>query len=205
MLLDEVFGRQGFCSQITFQKTGSQETTLLGTTVDYLLWYAKDRTAAIRSYRQLYLPRKAGDLSLDRYDHVELPDGSTRRITASELRGDLPVPAGRRFRSTSLLSDGETSTLQDFTYKGKVYSPRPGNHWKTPPDRLAKLAEIGRIMVEGSTITYKRYADDFDYVPIDDRWESMQIGRVTGLRCPNRRVGYRTMHTHVHTARRPGV
>ena len=26
--------RQGFCSQITFQKTGSQETTLLGTTVD---------------------------------------------------------------------------------------------------------------------------------------------------------------------------
>src|SRR5881397_527260 len=71
-LLDEVFGRQHFCSQITFQKTGSQETTLLGTTVDYLLWYAKDRESASKRYRQLYLPRKAGDVSLDRYDHIEL-------------------------------------------------------------------------------------------------------------------------------------
>jgi adenine-specific DNA-methyltransferase len=42
---------------------------------------------------------------------------------------------------------------------------------------LAKLAELGRILVEGSTIRYKRYADDFDYVPINDRWECMQIGR----------------------------
>ena len=89
ILLDEVFGRQGFCSQITFQKTGSQETTLLGTTVDYLLWYAKDRESASKRYRQLYLPRKAGDLSLDRYDHIELQDGTTRRITASELRGEV--------------------------------------------------------------------------------------------------------------------
>ena len=176
-LLDEVFGRQGFCSQITFQKTGSQETTLLGTTVDYLLWYAKDREAASSRYRQLYLPRKAGDLSLDRYDHIELPDGTTRRLTASELRGESPLPGGRRFRTTSLLSDGETSTPQEFVFKGKTYLPKSGNHWKTPPARLAKLAEIGRILVEGSTIQYKRYADDFDYVPINDRWESMQIGR----------------------------
>jgi len=177
-LLDEVFGRKGFCSQITFQKTGSQETTLLGTTVDYLLWYTRDREALNSRYRQLYLPRKAGDLSLDRYDHIELADKSTRRITAAEIRGELPIPDGRRFRTTSLLSDGETSTPQEFVFEGKTYTPRAGNHWKTPPARLAKLAALDRILVEGSTITYKRYADDFDYVPINDRWESMQIGRV---------------------------
>jgi adenine-specific DNA-methyltransferase len=176
-LLDEVFGRSNFCSQITFQKTGSQETTLLGTTVDYLLWYAKDRVAASRRYRQLYLPRKSGDLSLDRYDHIELRDGSSRRLSAAEIRGEVPIPEGRRFRSTSLLSDGETSTPQEFRFRGKTYLPKAGNHWKTPPARLGKLAEHGRILVEGSTIRYKRYADDFDYVPINDRWESMQIGR----------------------------
>jgi adenine-specific DNA-methyltransferase len=43
---------------------------------------------------------------------------------------------------------------------------------------LKKLAELERILIEGTTITYKRYADDFEYVPINDRWESMQIGRV---------------------------
>lgn len=176
-LLDEVFGRNSFCSQITFQKTGSQETSLLGTTVDYLLWYSKDRQAAIEYYRQLYLPRKAGDLSLDRYDHVEMADGKTRRITAAELRGESPIPEGRRFRATSLLSDGETSTPQEFEFAGRTYTPKAGNHWKTTPSRLQLIAAMGRIMVEGNTITYKRYADDFDFVPINDRWESMQIGR----------------------------
>jgi len=176
VLVDEVFGAAQFVAQITFQKTGSQQTTLLGTTVDYLLWYAKDRSRA--KYRQLYLPRVAGDLSLDRYDQIELADGTTRRLKATELRGELPIPEGRRFRSTSLLSDGETSTAQDFTFEGRAYRPRPGNHWKTPPRGLERLAAQDRIIVEGSTITYKRYADDFSYVPINDRWESMQIGRV---------------------------
>ncbi len=177
-LLDETFGRDNFASQITFQKTGSQETTLLGTTVDYLLWYTKDKAAASKKYHQLFLPRKAGDLSLDRYDHIESDDGTTRRLTAAEVRGESPIPQGRRFRTTSLLSDGETSTPQDFTFLGTLYRPRAGNHWKTPPPGLKRLAEQGRIIVEGSTITYKRYADDFNYVPINDRWESMQIGRV---------------------------
>jgi adenine-specific DNA-methyltransferase len=176
-LLDEVFGRANFASQITFQKTGSQETTLLGTTVDYLLWYAKDKELASQKYHQLYLLRKAGDLSLDRYDHIELPDGTQRRITAAEIRGELPIPEGRRFQTTSLLSDGETSTDQDFHFEGHLYQPKAGNHWKTTVQGLKRLAHVGRIILEGSTLRYKRYADDFNYVPIHDRWESMQIGR----------------------------
>jgi adenine-specific DNA-methyltransferase len=175
-LLDEVFGRTNFVSQITFQKTGSQESTLLGTTVDYVVWYARDKEQI--KYRQLYLKRKAGDLSLDRYDHIELPSGETRRLTAAEVRGELQIPEGRRFRSTSLLSDGESKTPQEFRFHGKSYLPRAGNHWKTSPERLGVLAKMGRILIEGSTIQYKRYADDFEYVPVHDRWESMQIGRV---------------------------
>ena len=175
-LMDEVFGKGNYVALITFQKTGSQASTLLGNTVDYLVWYAKIRESV--TYNQLYLRRQTGALSLDRYDHIELPDGSSRRLTAAEVRGEAPVPTqGRRFRTTSLLSDGETSTSQDFEFEGCVYKPKKGNHWKTPPDGLRRLAEKGRIVVEGSVITYKRYADDFDYIPINDRWESMQIGR----------------------------
>jgi adenine-specific DNA-methyltransferase len=176
-LLDETFGRTNFASQITFQKTGSQDTTLLGTTVDYLLWYVKDKELASKKYHQLYLPRKAGDLSLDRYDHVELADGTERRITAAEIRGELPIPEGRRFQTTSLLSDGETNSDQDFKFHGHHYKPKAGSHWKTTVSGLKRLDELGRIVLEGSTLRYKRYVDDFNYVPIHDRWESMQIGR----------------------------
>jgi len=175
-LMEEVFGRGNYMALINFQKTGSQAAAHLGNTVDYIVWYAKDKDAAV--YHQLYLPRKAGSLSLDRYDHVEFSDGASRRLTAAEIRGEAEIPVGRRFRTTSLLSDGDSSTRQEFQFQGKTYTPRSGNHWKTPPDGLKRLAMKGRILVEGSVITYKRYSDDFDYVPINDRWESMQIGRI---------------------------
>lgn len=42
---------------------------------------------------------------------------------------------------------------------------------------MQRLVEKERIILAGTILRYKRYADDFEYVPIDDRWESMQIGR----------------------------
>lgn len=174
-LLDEVFGTNNFVAQITFQKTGSQDSTLLGTTVDYLVWYAKSKES-IR-YNQLFLPRKVGDLSLDRYDQIETPDGEVRALTKAEREGSDKIPAGRRYQLTSLLSDGETTSDQEFTFEGVVYKPSANSHWKTTVPGLRRLAECKRIVLASKTLRYKRYADDFQYVPIDDRWESMQIGR----------------------------
>jgi adenine-specific DNA-methyltransferase len=175
LLMDEVFGRSNFIAMIGFQKTGSMQSTLLSTTVDYLVWYAKSKDSV--KYYQLFAPRKQGHTSLDRYDQIELPDGSSRRLTAAEIRGEAPIPAGRRFRTTSLLSAGETQTDQAVSVAGRVYRPSAGCHWKTNPEALGRLYDMGRIVVEKTTITYKRYADDFDYVPLSDRWEGMQIGR----------------------------
>lgn len=174
-LLDEVFGRSNFVSLITFQKTGSQETRLLGTTVDYLAWYAKSKESVL--YKQVYKQRRAGDLALDRYDQFETPKGDVRVLTPAEKRGETPIPAGRRFQLTSLISSGETKTDQTFSFEGVDYLPRSGSHWKTTIEGLKRLGDIGRIVRAGKTLRYKRYADDFDYVPIDDRWESMQLGR----------------------------
>ncbi len=127
--MDEVFGSENFVSLITFQKTGGASSTLLPSTVDYLIWYAKDREAV--KFRPLYQPRAAGDPSLDRYDQILLPDGTTRRVGRDELRVKAEVPEGRRFQLTSLLSTGETSTPQDFKFRGKTYRPSAGTHWKT--------------------------------------------------------------------------
>jgi adenine-specific DNA-methyltransferase len=175
-LLDEIFGRQNFVSQITFQKTGSQESQLLGTTVDYLIWYAKTKESVL--YTQLYRTREPGDLALDRYDQVELSDGMCFPLNQRQKSGDELVPEGRRFQLTSLISDGETDAPQDFMFNGESFRPKRGSHWKTTLTGLARLAEKGRIVIAGKTIRYKRYVDDFECVPIDDRWGSMQLGRV---------------------------
>src|SRR3990167_10892198 len=63
-LMDEVFGKKNFVRIISFQKTSGQETNILASTVDYLVWYAKDIEKI--KYRQLYEERNVGDTSLDR-------------------------------------------------------------------------------------------------------------------------------------------
>jgi adenine-specific DNA-methyltransferase len=42
-LMDEVFGSENFVALVNVQKTGSTETTLLPTTTDFLVLYARDR------------------------------------------------------------------------------------------------------------------------------------------------------------------
>src|SRR3989344_1318924 len=41
-IMDEVFGSRNFVKLIPFQKTSGQETRTLPSTVDFLVWYAKD-------------------------------------------------------------------------------------------------------------------------------------------------------------------
>lgn len=173
-LMDEVFGSENFCCLIQVQKTGGQSTDLLASTVDFIVWYAKKKANV--KYRQLYLERAAGDLSLSRYDYIELADGSERRLTSNELHRRTGIPEGKAFRYTSLISAGPTNTDQDFVFRDKTYRPKADSHWKTTVPGLHKLALAGRIESANKTIRYKRYLEDFPVVPITDRWESLQIG-----------------------------
>lgn len=174
-LMDEVFSDENFVSMITFQKTGSLSGNLLPGTVDYIVWYAKDRSCV--KYRQLFKYRQQGTTSLDRYDYVERDDALIR-IAMKSIRGEEPIPEGKRFRLTTLLSDGVPRERRDFQFQGNKYPLRHGKHWKTDPDIGGlRLNRSGRIILQGKTLWYKRYVDDFNVIPIDDRWESVQIGR----------------------------
>jgi adenine-specific DNA-methyltransferase len=176
-LMDEVFGSKNFVSIINFQKTGGLPGKLLQRTVDYIIWYCKDKEKI--KYRQLFLKREIGDTSLDRYDSIELEDGNNRRLTKNELLGIEPLPRGKRFRAVSLFSQGENEKSRfEFEFQGIKQKPIPGRSWATGIEGLGKLKRVGRLILEGGTIRYKRYADDFPYIPLVERWESIQIGTV---------------------------
>ncbi|XDE63454.1 site-specific DNA-methyltransferase [Arthrospira platensis BEA 1257B] len=173
-IMDEVFGEENFVSIIQFQKTGGAAAKLLPKTVDYIIWYAKNVINV--KYNQLYISRKVGDTSLDRYDQILLADGSTRRLSQDEILGNQALPEGKRYQLTSLISGGATSTPQEFHFNDKAYRPRSGTHWKTTVKGLAKLAFKNRIEVMGTVLRYRRYVDDFPVIPINDRWDSTQLG-----------------------------
>ncbi|MCF6211959.1 MAG: site-specific DNA-methyltransferase [Gammaproteobacteria bacterium] len=176
-LLDEVFGENNFVSIIQVQKTGSQAASLLANTVDFLVWFAKSKDKI--KYRQLYNERVAGHVSSDRYDQIELNDGSERWLKKEELDRSIALPEGKVFQHTSLISSGQSAMEQVFDFHGRDYRCGSSNHWKTTLNGLTRLALAERVASGRATVRYKRYLDDFSVLPISDRWESLQIG--TGL------------------------
>ena len=166
-LLDEVFGEDNFVSIIQVQKTGSQASTLLANTVDFIVWFKKSKDHI--KYRQLYNQRVAGHVSSDRYDQIELSDGTERRLRKDELDRQVDLPVNSKiFRHTSFISSGQAAEEQIFKFKGKSYRPSAGSHWKTTLNGLQKLSQSGRVTAGKTTVQYKRFLNDFSVLPITD-------------------------------------
>lgn len=174
-LMDEVFGSHQFIVLITFQKTGGIEGNFLQNTVDYVLWYAKDKSKA--KYRRLLLPRRLGHTSLDRYDQYQEAEFVIRPLNQEEKADDSSLDTLKRCQLSPLFSEGGSEAAsREFTYQGKVYSIRRGTHWKTDQGGLRKILRADRIQSTGNTIRYKRFVGDVPMIPLTDRWESTQIG-----------------------------
>src|SRR5262249_22534922 len=86
-LMDEVFGSENFCAQITFKTTtgaGSFAggTNLLAATTDFLVWYANDLERV--KYRQLYRRKIVGGSGGSQYNWLEDDTGNRRQVPLAE-------------------------------------------------------------------------------------------------------------------------
>lgn len=167
-VMDEVFGAENLAGIIPFKKTSGQASTLIAGVCDYLIWYCKDRDLA--KYRQLY-SSLGTDVSDDSYNCIELMDGTWRRLTAAELRGEESIPIGKRFRTANLTSQGASvEGSAPFEYEGRIWKPSSGTHWKPGVKGLPVLAKANRLVAVGNTLAFKRYIDDFPVVALSNLW-----------------------------------
>ncbi|MFH1974322.1 MAG: site-specific DNA-methyltransferase [Pseudomonadota bacterium] len=178
-LMDEVFGDENFAGQIAFRKTGAFESTLLGQTTDYLLWFGKIRGSM--KYRQPLKPKTFDEGSGQYYKWVETPNGTRRSLTKSE-REDLSLlqAESKLFLMSPLSSAGPSSNPFDFTFDGTTYTCDSGSHWKTTDRGLSKLSLSGRLNAAGKRIYYVRYMDDFAVSPFDNVWSDTVAGGYSG-------------------------
>lgn len=178
-VLDEVFGSQNRGALITFKKTSGAGsfaggTTLLAATSDYVLWYAKNIESA--KYRQLYLEKEIGGAGAGAYTSVEEQAGKRRPATKAELESGEAT--GRFFRASPLTSETvreARTTVFEVPVDGRSFLPRKGG-WKTNRDGMRKLLNSNRIMVQGTSLAYVRYHDDFRAFPITALWNDTQSG-----------------------------
>jgi adenine-specific DNA-methyltransferase len=169
-LMDEVFGPENFVSLIPFTKTTAATSILLPAVCDHLLWYGKEHSRV--KFRQLFVEKSPGGEGASRYTNAELPDGTRRRLRPEEQEDLNQLPTGARLYSTTdLKSQGfRQFTTVSFKFEGKEYHPGPDMNWKTTVEGLQRLAGKRRIAVEGSSLRYVRYLDDFPVNPLSNVW-----------------------------------
>ncbi len=153
-LLDEIFGVENFVAIVTVTKTtgaGSPEigTTTIASICDYIVWYSKKKIDM--KYNQLFKAKVAGDEGGSRYKLMNQHDG--RYATTSDIRSQ---------------SGGETTSFP-INFCGRVFKPSP-MFWKTNLSGSNSLKLSGRLVIEGNTLRFLRFLDDFPVSPLNNIW-----------------------------------
>lgn len=176
-LLDEVFGSSNFMGQIAFIKTAALIGTGLSSNYDYLLWYAKDGSKA--KYNQLFVPKK------ERTEHgtfswLQQKNGSLSKLSKSQMRGDIEIPEGDRFRASDITGQGESGSQDPFIeFQAKKFTPSNGRHWSSNQTGMSRLIKSGRVISNGNNLGYKRFEKDYPVMPIVNVWDDTIIGTFT--------------------------
>jgi len=177
-IMDEVFGKENFVSQIVFQTTPYATSNYLAPVYDILLWYAKD--LKLLKYRQLYLEKEALG-KIDAYHFIDSQDGAFfRSMTKEELDNPSMIhKEWRRFQSVSLISQGSTNSLQEFEFEGKIWTTPANTHWKVTVDGLERVRKVNRIYSTKNSLRFKSYITDLPVTILHNIWTDMLTGSFT--------------------------
>jgi len=175
-LMDEVFGEENFCSQVTVAKTAGQTSALLAGTADHVLWYARDK-GAIKFRRSL----EKRTSELDRagvYRWVRDQPFSTRRVRDNAEKTILFETAPEAvFRFDNIVSQRPPGDFP-VSFQGRTYGPGRG-YWKTGEVGMKRLVLAERIRAARNSLNYIRYAGDYGAIERGNLWTDTGTGSFT--------------------------
>ncbi len=164
-LMDEVFGEDNLVSVATYAKTTGFSGSHLSSVCDHLIWYAK--SISNLKYRPLFDIKAQGDVGASKYRPA---------ATIKALEGSCVEPT-RLATSDQLTSQGASANSeQSFHFGGREWIPPAGLHWKTTVSGLNRLSKAGRVVIEGKSIRYIRFLDDFSVSARTNIW--LDVGGV---------------------------
>ncbi len=154
-MMDEVFGNENFVSLVPFSKSSSTnspsgKTLVLSSTVDYIVWYAKESDTV--KYRQLFKDKAEGKSTEQAY-----------------VRGEANDP----YRVSDLTAQKPT-TVFDYCFQGTVYNPLPRG-WRTTEAGMNRAALADRIEAVGNRIHYRQFLSDYPVNPNNNLWSDTGI------------------------------
>ena len=173
-LLDEVFGSENFVADIYFRKKSIPlGARYLETMHDQILFYAKD--VEHLKFRHLYEETDASMLS-SHGPYAHYPDGNTAKISLDEVFSPSHPKGTKYYRLFSLLAPSfSESTVYDFDFEGKRYSPPSRGSWVVSKEKLSILARLGRLQPEGNNLSYRLFYDDFPFRKRTNTWTDAPV------------------------------
>ncbi len=172
-VLDEVFGSENLVSSISVRKTGGTTGGFLSGTVDFIHWYAREKTLC--KFRPLFLKRTLDEAYASGYQNIESINGDRRRATADDLRSIKSGDGSRLWLNQILTSPRIRESRSGYfpiEFEGQKYLPTSGE-WKTNREGIERLKISRRISSNGKSLGYVRFSDDFPAVTITNLWADM--------------------------------
>lgn len=150
LVLDEIFGKERFVNEITWQKIRSSkgQANSFGNVSDTVFLYSKAEAYQFNKLRKPHNP----DRLKTHYNHVE-------------------EETGRRYQLADFTQTGQGEPR----YFGKeLLAPPPGKHWIWTQERI----DIGMkqnliVFTSGGKPRVKRYLDETQGAPVEDIWSDI--------------------------------
>lgn len=173
-ILEEIFGEENFIANIVFRKKSLPlGAKTLETMHDHLLLYSKNREQFNLKYRQLYQENKPEDAT-QHWRNAEFPNGEITKINPSQI-GSKDHPNGTKyFRLISLIAPSfSEKAVFPVEFNGKIYNPPYNGCWIVSKEKIDLLIKQKRIAIEGGSLVYKLYFDDFPYKKLTNLWHEL--------------------------------
>jgi DNA modification methylase len=157
VMLDQIFGENNFRNEIIWKRSDAHNDAKgqLAVVSDSIFFYTPTNDYTFHIQRVPF-PEKTLQ---DWYLYLELPDGSTRRMTKEEISSQQTPPGARRFNTDNLRSPNPRPNL---TYDYKGYKPHR-NGWAVSVEKMEELDAKGLLLFPKSIdgrIMRKKYLDE---------------------------------------------
>ena len=171
-LLDEIFGEENSCAQITVVKTAGQTSELIAGTADYILWYSKSRR--LTKFRNPLIDKGLDTDKSGVYRWLRDANGRIRPLTEVDR---ISGKTSGIFRFDNLTSQRPPGSFP-VNVNGRTFGSGRG-YWKTGEMGMARLLKADRVGQAANSLTYIRYIDDFRAQAIGNVWSDTGTGSFT--------------------------
>jgi adenine-specific DNA-methyltransferase len=169
-ILDEVFQRENFVSQIAFTKAagGLESGKQLSARMDYILWYAKNADG----YKYVPLFSERQDLVAAGFNVLTLPNGERRYLSGNGASSESQIPEDATLSMSVLITKPGPGSKYEVAFEGRTFDSGK-RWWGLEKPSLERALQTGRIAVFGNNIRFIRHADDFSGRALSNLWDGL--------------------------------